>query len=181
MSAFIVRIRLVMAYMCWIGAERIKQSGCAVLLRFQSQARVTQENIYSSHCYICRCPCITMQCKHACCQACNVGAHASRQLPSAGYRVLRLSTCLNATNGGPIPELCPNLSVGPPATPIFTAPAGAPAPASATPTPTVLMVGNMPVGSYMSVPAAPAAARQPLTQVTAGTLPTQQPVYPAGR
>ena len=97
--------------------------------------------------------------------------------------MLRLSTCVNATNGGPIPELCPNLSVGPPATPIFTAPAGAPAPtaAAATPAPTILMVGSMPAGSYMSVPAAPAAARQPLPQVTAGMLPTRQPVYPEGR
>ena len=95
--------------------------------------------------------------------------------------MLRLSACVNATNGGPIPELCPNLSVGRPATPIFTGHAAGPAPAAATPAPTILMVGNMPAGSYMSVPAAPAAARQPLPQVTASTLPTEQPVYPAGR
>jgi len=75
--------------------------------------------------------------------------------------VLRLSACVNSTNGGLIPEACPNLSVGPPAAPVFPAPAPASAAGSATPAPTVLMAGNGPAGAYMSAPAVPGAAVQP--------------------
>ncbi len=79
----------------------------------------------------------------------------------AGYRVLRLSACVNSTNGGLIPEACPNLSVGPPAAPVFPAPAPASAAGTATPAPTVLMAGSSPAGAYMSAPAVSGAAVQP--------------------
>lgn len=87
----------------------------------------------------------------------------------AGYRVLRLSACVNSTNGGLIPEVCPNLSVGPPAAPIFTAPVAPPTVATATPAPTVLMIGNSPAGAYMSAPVV-AGAAVPQPQKPSGTL-----------